>query len=74
MDELKDCPHCGSRAELHLHHTNKYEGKWFAYAQCIVCGARGKSCGIKDSNFDDVQEKKVKEDATKAWNMRYGEQ
>lgn len=66
MEELKNCPFCGGKAEVRM------TGDFVAYASCTICGARARSAILK-RKFYPPDYKHIEEVATEAaadWNRR----
>lgn len=63
---MKECPHCGSEAELIQGHYSGHGEGWPTYfVRCVNCRAQGPTFPSIDWPKDDDQDK-----AVEAWNKR----
>ena len=69
-DKLRPCPHCGGIASLKSNYSPQRQ-TYFVYAECTICGARGKTYrATTDPTTDTDSEKSSCDNAIAAWNMR----
>ena len=70
---LRACPHCGGPASMHATYGFKAH-KFFVYACCDICGARGKTCVCDEDPAAADWNTTACGDAAQAWNMRVCEE
>ncbi len=69
-DKLRPCPHCGGIASLKTNYAPRRQ-VFFVYAECEICGARGKTYRTPtDPATDTDGTKATHNNAIAAWNMR----